>query len=554
MINLTVKEALSLPALSDAILIAGENGVHRMISSVNIMEVPDVINFVSKDELLVTTTYPIKDSIEAQRSLIPNLVSKGVAALAIKPVFYDNVIPDSMINQANDLNFPLIQLPKNASFNKILNPILSEILNRQAMTLQRNEEVHKSFTNLVLSGGDLTDIARMLSSMQNNPVSIHTNKFRLLSFESQISKNAENDVIAELCSDARLLKKIINTNTGQFKVSFNDQQFDLLVHPVIVAGEKYGYLILWLTNERAYDINIVEQAVTVAALEIVKYRTVMEVERRFRSFLIEEIIQKKIYSRMDVITRGEAYGWDLTSKFIPIVIEIEDFLKLYELDNSIYAPANMLRKLWAEVSNAVSHYGVETIIVDIGSRILILIKSEHEASDIKLSQKLFRKIQQEIASEKKITINAGVGREVVDIMELSEGFQQSVQALEIGRQLNGKSSITRYDDLGAYRILITGKNNPELSKFSDEFLGVLQHNDLIHNTDLLNTLDVILSCNFNLKEAAKKMFIHYNTIRYRVNKIEEIAKVNMNSTVDRLNLQLASQIMRIQRIQQKNGI
>ena len=170
MINLTVKEALSLPALSDAILIAGENGVHRMISSVNIMEVPDVINFVSKDELLVTTTYPIKDSIEAQRSLIPNLVSKGVAALAIKPVFYDNVIPDSMINQANDLNFPLIQLPKNASFNKILNPILSEILNRQAMTLQRNEEVHKSFTNLVLSGGDLTDIARMLSSMQNNPV------------------------------------------------------------------------------------------------------------------------------------------------------------------------------------------------------------------------------------------------------------------------------------------------------------------------------------------------------------------------------------------------
>lgn len=554
MINLTVSEALSLPALRDAVLIAGEKGLHRIISTVNIMEVPDVINFVSKDELLVTTTYPIKDSIEAQRNLIPNLVKKGVAALAIKPVFYENIVPENMIQQANELDFPLIQLPVNASFNKILNPVLSEILNRQATILQKNEEVHKSFTNIVLRGGDLTDIANMLSSMQDNPVSIHTNKFRMLSFGKNDPKVENLELINELCTNAKELKKIVNNRVGQVSFEFKGKAMTILIHPVIIAGEKYGLVILWLAKNINFDINVVEQAVTVAALEIVKHRAVTEVERRFRSFLIEEIIQKKILSRLDVVTRGEAYGWDLTSKFVPVVIEIEDFLKLYELDKSIYAPASMLRKLWAEVSNAVNHFSLETIIVDIGSRILILIKHDKTANFENVPTKLFKRIQQEISTEKDITINAGIGREVEDIMQLSEGYNQAVQSLEIGRQLNGKSSITRYDDLGAYRILITGKNNPELKRFSDELLGDLIKNDQINNTELFNTLHVILMCNFNLKEASKKLFIHYNTIRYRVSKIEEIAKVNINSTSDRLNLQLAVQIKRMRDVTQKSSI
>lgn len=554
MINLTVKEALKLPAFSDAILIAGEKGLKRVISSVNIMEVPDVIQFVNKGELLLTTTYPIKDSIEAQKNLIPNLVLKGVAALAIKPVFYDNIVPANMIQQANELDFPLIQLPMNASFNMILNPVLSEVLNRQATILQINEEVHRNFTNIVLRGGDLTDIAAMLATLQDNPVSIHTNKYRMLSFGSPNNSVENIQVIEKLCNDVNVLRSTISDRFGLISIRYQDSDLNLFVHPVIIGGERYGLLILWLTKCLTYDLNIIEQAVTVAALEIVKHRAVMEVERRFRSFLVEEIIQKKIKSRIDVITRGEAYGWDLSSKFIPIVIEIEDFIKLYELDHSINAPANMLRKLWADVLNAVTFFNLDAIIVDIGSRILILLKHNNHLNLTKTCSKLFKKIQQEISNRKKITINAGVGRDVEDIMELSEAYNQAVMALEIGRQLNGQGSLTRYDDLGSYRILISDKENPEHIKFCHDLINGLLISDQLHHTELIHTLTVILSSNFNLKEAAQKMFIHYNTIRNRVKKIEELARVNINSSADRLNLQLAMQIFAIQNIANKKGV
>ena len=70
---ITVREALQLPALKDAALVAGEKGLSRAITSVNIMEVPDIARFVKEDEFLVTTTYPIKDDVHAQERLIPLL-------------------------------------------------------------------------------------------------------------------------------------------------------------------------------------------------------------------------------------------------------------------------------------------------------------------------------------------------------------------------------------------------------------------------------------------------------------------------------------------------
>lgn len=547
--NITVLDALQLPALKDAVLIAGEAGLHRVISSVNMMEVPDIIRFVKKGEFLVTTTYPIKDDVRAQERLIPNLVEKGVAALAIKPVFYRNEVPSIMVRQADELSFPLIQLPNNASFNEILNPILGEILNRQAIILRRSEEVHKAFTNLVLRGGSLSDIADMLSTLQDSPVSIHTAKMRLLAFGSPAHCDASRyGELAELCGNAGALSSSVAGRTGRVQLECVGHSFETVVHPIIVAGEDYGYLILWLRQGSSFEINVVEQAATVVALEIVKLRAIAEVERRFRSVFMEEIIQGKIGSRVDVLTRAETYGWDLSTSFVPVLIEIDDYLNFYTAQQATHEPAKTLRGLWNAVSISTSLLKQGAVVADIGARILMLVKTDPGTAPdpvVDVPLKLVQRIQAEMSSTKEITIAAGIGRRLDDIMQLKEGLYQAIQALEIGQLLSGPGSITRYDDLGAYRILTSSRGNPELTRFCHELLGELIKSDQLHNTELLRTLEVLLRCNFNLKEAAREMFIHYNTIRYRVARIEEIARVDLQSAEDRLNLQLAFRILKI---------
>ncbi len=542
--RITVADALQMEALKDAVLVAGEKGKNRIIKSINIMEVPDIQRFIKKDELLVTTTYPIRNDKRAQQNLIPTLVHHGVAALAIKPVFYGNVVPQFMIQQADKAGFPIISLPRNASFNEILNPVLGEILNRQARILRRNEEIHQRFTDLVLGGGSLSEIADMLASLQSLPVSIHSTFWHLLAYGAPAGGSAaDHDMEAiaqELDADKETLVSQVSGRAGRLNFCLKDRTVEVFVHPVTVAGENYANLIIWLLEPVHYEINVIEQAATIVALETAKLRAVNEVERRFRSTFIEELIQGRIKSRTEVLSRGEQYGWDLSFGFVPLLIEIDEIAGLYH--HSIHRPAQLLRSLRNAVYRAISAYAEGSITADIGTRMLIMVKISDNPS---IQRKLIRSLADTLLADlraKDSSLSIGVGRYIEDIMYLGESYFQAIQALKLGKSISGQGSVTFFDDLGAYRILNSEKDNPELELFADEVLG-----ELAGDEKLLETLEVVLQCDGNLKKASQQMYIHYNTLRYRVSRIQEITGLDIFSGEGNMNLKLALMIKRLRR-------
>ncbi len=278
-------------------------------------------------------------------------------------------------------------------------------------------------------------------------------------------------------------------------------------------------------------------------------RAVAEVERRYRSNFIEEIIQEKISSRADVLSRGESYGWDLSFSFIPLLVEIDNYRNFYSVKQKGYDHMKVFKRLESVVSLVTSIYKEGAIAVDIGARILILLKAEADMchkSEMDMPQKFLKKIQEEMLFEEDLTISVGIGQVVEDIMDLKNVLTQATQALEIGQLLHGPDSITHFNNLGVYRILFSCQDKSELIQFCDELLGDLIKGDQLNNTELVKTLEILLQCNFNLKEASRTLFIHYNTLRYRVTRIQEIAKVDLRLSEDRLNLQLALRILRMQ--------
>lgn len=545
--GLTVREALRLPALSEAVLLAGEAGLDRVITSVNIMEVPNIARFVKKDELLLTTVYPIKDDPEAQANLISTLVNKGLAALAIKPVAdWLGEVPPQMVRQAKEAGFPLIRLPQDTSFNEILNPILAEILNRQAAMLVRNEAVHQTLTNIVLDGGSLGEIAAMLATMLGAPVSIHNVRLRLMAFCAPPEKTMRAleppklDLIRELAQQTEKLAHLVGGRQGQVGVEVDGQRLALVVHPVMVARENYAHLIVWHghKSQEAGDGNIIQQAATVVALEIAKLRAVAEVEKRFRSSFVEDLLQGRVSSRGAALSRGEAYGWDLSGAFVPLLVEIDDFQRLSRECRGQRQLALMLRQAWDAVTLVVAGVAPGAVCVDLGGRILVLAKGQ----DARL---LAHRIQREAGAGHSFTVSVGLGRSLDDIMALKDGFRQASQALEMGRAINGPESVTSFDDLGIYRILTERTEWSELDRFADELLGGLVESDRRGGSDLVQTLGVFLECNGNLRETARKLCIHYNTLRYRLGRIEEITRTDLGSAEGRLNLQVALKIYRM---------
>ncbi len=374
----TVKEMLEMPALKGAELVAGARGLDRVITSVNFMEVPDIAKYIRQDELLLTTTYPIRDDKAAQSNLVKVLADAGVAALAIKPVFYGNTVPQEMLEAAEELGFPLIQLPETASFNEIINPVLEEVLNQHVSALRRSEATHRALTDLVLGGGGLQEIARMLANIQGRLVSIHSENWSLVvlahpdGFLPEASGYPREDV--ELA--ARELRQRMEVPASEVMQLSWDSGIKLRVHPVTVARETFAHIVVWDCQGGAEELDIaaLEQGATVVALEMTKLRAVATVEQRFRSYFIEDIVQGRIESRHDAISRGASYGWDLKAPFIPMLLEIDGFRRFYRQSSA--APAQVLRRLWNAVSVATSVFAEGCIVVDRGTRIMALLRAD----------------------------------------------------------------------------------------------------------------------------------------------------------------------------------
>src|SRR3954452_12247546 len=98
--GLRVREVLAAPSLAGARVLAGADGLDRMVSRLNVMEVPDILPWVKPDELLLTTAYPLRDDPERLVDLVESLDAHGLAGMGIKLHRYVDALPRAALARA----------------------------------------------------------------------------------------------------------------------------------------------------------------------------------------------------------------------------------------------------------------------------------------------------------------------------------------------------------------------------------------------------------------------------------------------------------------------
>lgn len=126
-------------------VISGRGGLNKRITNVNVMEVPDVNQWLRNGDLLLTTGYSIKDDLNAQHHLIPSLARKGVCALAFKTKRYIHEIPDRMIQLSNEYDFPILELSQTSSYSQTISEVLGEIMTESSLNRYRKEHFFRAW-------------------------------------------------------------------------------------------------------------------------------------------------------------------------------------------------------------------------------------------------------------------------------------------------------------------------------------------------------------------------------------------------------------------------
>jgi purine catabolism regulator len=501
--GLPLREALKVPALQKARLLAGAAGLDRAVRYVNVMEVPDILDWVKPDELLLTTAYPLRDDRAALADLVPRLADRGLAGLAVKPARYLDAVPQVMLEAAERLSFPLLELPPETAMADIINAVLGLILNVQALRLERSAAIHERFTAIALGGGGVRDIVQALTELLDRPAALLDSQGVLLARSPGFPAHAA----AELLLDGRAA-------TG-------------LRWAVLAADGP-------LADEQRMAL---EQAATIAALRLVQERAVAEADDRFRAVCLDELVTGHVSDAAVLHERATAFGWNLSRPRAVLVAEIDALDgRRFGVLAGTSEETRACRGL-ADAARAV--LGDDAIVWERSAGAAALTSSNDLRRDAAALQAEARR------RLPRAVVSVGVGRTQADPLELRTSYAEALRSLEVGRWAGGQGVVSLFADLGLDRLLMSCPVE-ELAAFHSATLGPLLAYEREHaDCGLSQTLAAFVAADRNVAETARALFVHYNTVKYRLDRLERLLGPFVNHPTRRLTLELAVHVGRL---------
>jgi purine catabolism regulator len=121
---------------------------------------------------------------------------------------------------------------------------------------------------------------------------------------------------------------------------------------------------------------------------------------------------------------------------------------------------------------------------------------------------------------RSVNVSIGVGRRVDSPRLLPRSFAEASRAVDVGRWAKGRHVTEVFDELGLERLLAATPTD-DLAEFVEHAIGPLVAYDRAHHADLVDTLAMWLETR-NMAEAARRIHVHYNTFKNRLERIEAI--------------------------------
>ena len=269
---------------------------------------------------------------------------------------------------------------------------------------------------------------------------------------------------------------------------------------------------------------------------------IRNIERKHREQFLYDILYHNFSSSEEVIRMGRFWNMRLEKPHHVVVVEFDRPLQGNRQEQ-------LLAELDKEWTRVLSARFVQPVLMLLRMQLVILF--EDDRTPPRKQSELAEIMTDAMASIKEAfptipPFSVGIGRLHYSVSEICRSFQEARQALSLGCFRQPENGITCYDELGVLKLL-SHIRMEELDDFAQEALGVLMEYDDANGTELLKTLEIYFQENESMPLAAERLFIHANTLRNRLKKIETVLGVELNQADVRVRFYVACQALRIVR-------
>jgi PucR family transcriptional regulator, purine catabolism regulatory protein len=414
--------------------------------------------------------------------------------------------------------------------------------------LERVTTIHSRLSRMVLNGDGLDAMVVTLSHLLSRPTVVQDRFFKLLAG----SEGAEEDLaVAEVFEDpsvADRVKRIVQEHRPAEFPPFPDLGMKRcrVMAPIVVGKEMVGYLSI-LENERPIedmDFTTAEHAATVLALEVMKERTAFEVENRLRGNFTEDLLSGNYGDDRAMTARARHLGYNLAQHYHLLLVEPDDVQPLHHRRRGEPEGARLRGDVEEIVQGFVQKSAPGSIVAPKGPGVVVLVPEAFTGTAPQAIEALAANLHGRVVQVlPEVPISIGSGRLCKTIPDFKEAFDEARRSLDIMRRCHKRNQVVFFHSLGVYRLFSLIEDRHELLRLAEQTLGPLLEYDRQHATTLVRTLGFYLESGRNLESSARAMFIHVNTLKYRLKRIQEIARLDLNSAEQRFNVHLAVKIL-----------
>lgn len=517
----------------DVRLLAGEASVDQPVRWVHITELPDPTPFLSGGELLLTTGMALTEP-KTQKTFVTRLAEHGLAGLGVGTGFLHDAVPPAMVKTAAELGFPLFEVPYDLPFIALTERAFTRLVNEQYALLQRSIVAQERLQRIVLSERGLDAIAGQLSTLIGGAAMVFDGRG-----ERRTVRTFRRDLPDELVDEVgnELRERARRGEGREFLPTAAELGGRALALPVSSPGAEPGAVPqAWLVAAKdqgglaEIDRLILHQAVTVVALELLRVRVADATERRLAGDVLSEIVA------------GEVEGAELQRRLEPF--GLGGRTTALALATSAGPPEAGVE---AVVADALRAEAVSGLVATTGRFVGVLLPGLLDEELFDTCERLVARITAALGTAPL----AGAGRAVPAgrARETWHEARCALEARELGADPAPASSngdrpakpgrVATYRDLGSFQLLLALQDSDALRLYCDSLLAPIEEGDGHYGGELMRSLEAFIECNGQWEAAARRLYCHRHTLRYRIRKIEELTGRDLARARDRIEFWLA---------------
>ncbi|HZG87447.1 PucR family transcriptional regulator [Paenibacillus sp.] len=532
--RMLLSELLQKPFFAPSTILAGHSGIHRPVQYVNIMDVPDMIRYLKKDELLLTNAYVLKDDPDLLVMLVRDMHEKGCAGLMINSRRFMPKKPEKVLSEANRLQFPVIEPPLGITLGEISNQIVGFILEKKTEEMKYTLESHQYFSDLILQGKSLPEIVDALAVVLHRPVILFNHIREPIAVSADFRSPPYGEVVTQLQNALHALA----FTSPPTRLSLPSPQE---LHPEgataypIQSYQSGGFLVVFGQTEPEKNLShlAVEQAVNVIRFEMLKMQAVKERSRRYKNEFFADVVEGRVTSEQELLYRGGRYGLAEGKMYLCVVAKLDPPHRPKRLPPDQDTSYTHVEQLYEIIKQELQKKELMSIRF-VKNDAIVLFVSDNDAS---LEEQL-KHIGETVFERHQIALSFGVGKPVDQLTDIPLTYSEAMEALEFGYSCNKGRFVQSYNKrelIDLFRLI----RMKDLHAYYRDTLQPFAHLEEKERGDLLQTLKAYYSQNCHIGNTAARLYVHRNTVIYRLEKCAQLLGRDLHAADEILRFRIA---------------